>query len=324
MGVLFPKMREAAFMSAQQPEALLTPGYYLFAAPLYLSVGLAAVPFVSIFRSQPDHAERIRVQALLMATPFLMSGIIHPQWKTVATAIGEMIFLAGAVRYHVLQGQRAQFMGRFLAPEVGRLVRERGLAVATQQSRVELSVVACDLRGFTAFSDSAAPEETMQLLRDYYAAIGDVVTRYGGTIESVAGDGIMVLVGAPLSHPDHARRAVGMAREILDRAAQLATPRRVGGEVGIGVGVASGYVTVGVIGGEARFEYVAVGPALNLAARLCDRAQSGQVLTEPRIVALLGDESRHTGHLYRLERLEAAELKGFARPVMVFAVSTTD
>ena len=323
LGVLFPEVRTRSFIYRQQPGALTDPGYYLFAVPLYLSIALAVPAFgVWVFRSQQDRAEHIRVWALIVATPFLMSGIWFHSWRPVGGAIGMMIFLAGAVRYHMIQGQRAQFMGRFLAPEVGRLVRERGFAAATQESRVELSVVACDLRGFTAFSDTAAPEEVMQLLRDYYTAIGEVVTQYGGTIESFAGDGIMVLVGAPLPYPDHAGRAVGMALKILDRAAEvLSASSRAGLEVGIGVGIASGYVTVGVIGGAARLEYVAVGPALNLASRLCSYAQPGQVLTDQRFVAVIDNEGGSKDRPYRFERVESVELKGFARPVTVFAVT---
>jgi len=237
--------------------------------------------------------------------------------------MGLMIFLAGAVRYHVLQGQRAQFMGRFVASEVGRLIRERGFAAAMQESRVELSVVACDLRGFTAFADGAAPEEVMKLLRDYYSAIGEAVTEFGGTVESFAGDGAMVLVGAPLFFSDHAQRAIGLALKILERgAAVLTLPRRAGVELGIGVGVASGYVTVGVIGSSARLEYVAVGPALNLASRLCARAEAGSVLTDQRTVALLDEHDGH-GSRFSFEQMGSVELKGFARPVTVFAVSSS-
>lgn len=322
LGICFPEVKVRSFLNRPQSGELTDPGYLLFAVPLYLSVALLVPAFaMGVYRSQADRAEQIRVAALLAAGPFLMSGILFPSWRTVAEAIGLMIFLAGAVRYHVLQGQRAQFMGRFVASEVGRLIRERGFAAATQESRVELSVVACDLRGFTAFADGAAPEEVMKLLRNYYSAIGEAVTEFGGTIESFAGDGAMILVGAPLSFADHAPRAIGLALKILERGgAVLTSPRRAVVELGIGVGVASGYVTVGVIGSAARLEYVAVGPALNLASRLCARAQSGRVLTDQRTVALL----EHDGHSrFLCEQLESVELKGFARPVTVFAISSS-
>jgi len=290
--------------------------------PLLLSVGIALVTVGQVLNSRRDSLERVRLNAMGLATPFLMTAYVAPRWRPVGTAIGEMIFLIGAVRYHVMQGQRAQFMGRFLSPEVGRLVRERGLAAATQQSRVELSVVACDLRGFTSFSDASAPEEVMQLTRDYYAAVSDVVMEFGGTIESFAGDGIVSLIGAPLFYEDHAHRAVGMALKIIDRVtAMLSSWRKSGQPLGIGVGISSGYVTVGVLGGAARLEYVAVGPAVNLAARLCNRAESGQALTDHRTVAILDHDGNGT-RPYRFERVESAELKGFARPVTIFAINS--
>ena len=198
----------------------------------------------------------------------------------------------------------------FLSPEVARLVREKGLASVTRQSRSELSVVACDLRGFTAFSEAATPEQVIELLQVYYDAVGQVVNEFGGTIKDHAGDGILSLVGAPIPRPDHAERAVTMALAMRDRIVPILS-RWPG--VGLGIGVASGTLTVGAIGGATRLEYVAVGPAANLAARLCERAESGQVLIDQATALLAGDEGRH------LEKLESAEIKGFARPISLFA-----
>ena len=239
LGICFPEVKERSFIERPRSGELTDPRYLLFAIPLFLSFGLLIPAFaMGVYRSQADRAEQRRAAALLVAAPFLMSGILFRSWRAVGEAIGLMIFLAGAVRYHVVQGQRGQFMGRFVAPEVGRLMRERGFAATMQESRTELSVVACDLRGFTAFADGAAPEEVMKLLRNYYSAIGEAVTEFGGTIESFAGDGAMVLVGAPLPFADHAPRAIGLALKILERgAAVLALPRRAGVELGIGVAV---------------------------------------------------------------------------------------
>jgi class 3 adenylate cyclase len=188
-----------------------------------------------------------------------------------------------------------------------------------QRTRVELSAVACDLRGFTAFAETAAPEEIMTLLEEYYAAVGESVVRFGGSISNFAGDGILALVGAPIAHVDHARRAVGMALDLRDRTGGILSRWRERGlAVGVGVGVASGFVTVGVIGGTERLEYTAVGPAVNLAARLCARAEAGQILADARVVAAAGRESDG----YRVQQLETAELKGFARPVTIFSVAS--
>src|SRR5947209_1079357 len=156
-------------------------------------------------------------------TAYLIVGLVAigmgapVRWKPIGFALGEIVFLLGAIRYHVVQGQRGQFLARFVSPAVARVVRERGMASAFQRSRVELSVVACDLRGFTAFAETGAPEEVMKLLEDYYSAVGEVVSEFGGSIKDFAGDGILALVGAPIAYPDHARRAVGMALKIRDR-----------------------------------------------------------------------------------------------------------
>lgn len=148
--------------------------------------------------------------------------------------------------------------------------------------------------------------------------MGELVAAVGGSISNFAGDGVLALVGAPIPCADHAARAVSLALQMRDRiGAILARWRKLGLELGIGVGVASGFVTVGVIGGAEHLEYTAVGPAVNLAARLCNRAEAGQVLADARVAGLLGD----TGGRYRVVKLESAELKGFARPMTIFAVA---
>jgi adenylate cyclase len=314
LGIALPELREEAFIGVQ----LSRPAYYLFAVPLYLSIGVATVSIAQLLRANPDHAERVRLNALAVATPFLIAELFVPTaWRPVTVALGELIFLVGAVRYHVLQGQRGQFLARFLSPQVARLVRERGLVNATQYNRVQLSVVACDLRGFTAFSETAAPEDVIQLLQQYYDAVGDAVTGCGGTIKDFAGDGILTLVGAPIPYADHAQRAVAMALTMRERGLQILSRwRSLGLDLGLGVGIASGYVTVGAIGSERRLEYAAVGPPVNLAARLCALAEPGQILVDQRTVGLVGDN----GDAYRFEKLDPVTLKGFTRPVNVFAV----
>lgn len=314
LGVALPEQREA-FRTVQ----LFRPGYYLFAVPIYLSLALSFVSVGQLLRANPDHSERVRLTAFGAATPFLISGLFVPDaLRPVTTAIGEIIFLAGAMHYHVLQGQRGQFLSRFLSPQVARLVRERGLLNATQQTRIQLSVVACDLRGFTAFAETAAPEDVIKLLDEYYDAVGEAVTEYGGTIKDFAGDGILTLVGAPIPYADHAQRAVAMALRMRERGGRVLSQwRKLGLDLGLGVGIASGYVTVGAIGGERRLEYAAVGPPVNLAARLCALAESGQLLADQRTVGLIGDND----DTYGFEKLDAVTLKGFARPITVFAVN---
>ncbi len=320
-GACFPELRAELWNVPWTLAVLSQPAYWTFALPFNLALGLTGIRIVQLLRGRLDAAERLRLVALMLATPFWCLALIAPAiWKPVTSAVGEVIFLAGAIRYHVLQGQRGHFLARFLSPQVVRLVRERGLASTMQQSRTELSVMACDLRGFTAFTETAAPEEIMKLLAEYYAAVGDVVVRFGGSISNFAGNAILGRMGAPIVYPDHAARAIGMALQVREGVnAIVARWRTLGLELGIGVGVASGFVTVGVIGGTERLEYTAVGPAVNLAARLCARAEAGQVLAEPRVVGSVGDH----GHGYRFEKLETAELKGFARPITIFSVTAS-
>lgn len=314
-GLGFPDLRAVALPERWDPALFAQPDYYLFAVPFYGSLLLSNVRVVQLLRSDLDPTERIRLIALVIATPFFVSGLlVPPEWEPFTTAVGEVAFLVGAVRYHVRQGQRGQFLARFLSPQLARLVQEQGLMSTMQQTRLQLSVVACDLRGFTAFAETAAPEEVIALLREYHETIGQVVTDHDGMIKDFAGDGILSLVGAPIAREDHAERAVAMALEIRRRGIEfLARWKPLGMDLGIGVGVASGFVTVGTIGGGGRLEYAAIGPAVNLAARLCERAWSGQVLVDQRTVGLIGDRARG----YTFENLDAIELKGFARAVPI-------
>ena len=318
-GVAMPELRSRVWVASWTSGVVQQAGFYVFAVPFVLSLALAGIRVVQLVGAELDRAESLRLNALALATPFWCAGLFLPwMWKPVGFALGETIFLFGAIRYHVAQGQRGQFLARFLSPQLVRVVRERGLRSTMQRTRVELSVVACDLRGFTAFSETAAPEDIMELLEAYYAVVGDAVIRFGGSIINFAGDGILALVGAPIAHADHAPRAVGVALAIRDLTGEILSRwRALGLEVGVGVGIASGFVTVGVIGGTERLEYTAVGPTVNLAARLCARAEAGQVLADARVVGSLGEASER----YLVKELEAAQLKGFARPVTIFTVT---
>ena len=193
---------------------------------------------------------------------------------------------------------------------IARLGRGRG----TPLRRHELSVVACDLRGFTRFSSAVAPEQVVELLRCYYRGIGDAVAASRATIKDHAGDGALVLVGASHPSPDHATRAVSMAIAISRVGDELRRSwHRAGLEIGIGIGVARGEVTVGTIEAGSRIEPVAIGAAVNLASRLCARACAGQILVDERTVELL-----RADELGRVEPLDTAELKGFSHPVPIF------
>ncbi len=313
---IFPDAYEVAVRHGWGRSTLSSPRHFLFPFFFAGSLALASVRVFQLLIRDVDPTERIRLLALVGATPFFVSGIMLPTpWGAFSMEVGELIFLMGAIHYHVGQGQRGEFLARFLSPNVSRLVRERGLASTLQESRVQLSVVACDLRGFTSFSETAAPEDVFGLLREYYEAIGNVASEHGGTIKDLAGDGVLCLVGAPLPIEDHAARAVAMALAMRERAGSvLGNWRRLGLDLGIGVGVASGFATVGVIASGGRLEYGAVGPAVNLSSRLCDRAMNGQVLVDQRTVGIVGDDAE--GVAFRA--LAEEEVKGFSKAVVIF------
>ena len=176
--------------------------------------------------------------------------------------------------------------------------------------RHELSVVACDLRGFTGFLERVAPEQAVELLRSYYALVAEEVVRFEGSIKDHAGDGILVLLGAGAPERDHATRAVWLALAIRDRARLVLAASA----PGVGIGVASGPVTVGTIRAGRGLETIAVGPTVNLASRLASAAPGGRVLVCSRAARLVGVAAPHVLH-----PLEPVRLKGFSHPVTVFA-----
>lgn len=318
MSIAYPEMRAKAFVGAFfTPGVFKDPSFYLFMVPLELGLLFAGISGLLLLNRRPDRSETIRLLAFVIAAPFMASGLVLPlDIAPVATAIGLLIFLIGAVQYHVIQGQRAQFMSRFLAPQVAELVREQGLKSATQEQTLELSVVCCDLRGFTAFSKATASQKVIQILREYYDAVGVAAAEYGGTIKDQAGDGVLILVGAPIPFADHAQRALEMARRIREEGRRV-TAKWSDAELklGMGAGVASGFVTVGVIGGASRLEYTAVGPAVNLASRLCGEAAHGEVLVDARTGELAGAAAA------ALRPGQTLSLKGYAQPVPSYVLT---
>lgn len=315
-----PHARSAYFTNPDVGmHPLTTPQFWLFAAPLALSLVLGIGSVLLLLNRRPDKAELIRLVAFIVGAPIMALGLVVPvDDAPVTTAIGLLIFLVGGVQYHVIQGSRAQFLSRFLAPQVAELVRERGLRSATQEQTLEISVVCCDLRGFTAFSAATESREVIRILREYYDAVGAAAAAVGGTIKDQAGDGVLILIGAPITFADHAQRALDLAARIRSEGGALAARwSRAERQLGVGIGVASGYVTVGVIGGASRLEYTAVGPAVNLASRLCAEAIAGGVLVDARTRELIADEARRAGLLSG----EALMLKGFAEPVPSFTLA---
>jgi adenylate cyclase len=211
--------------------------------------------------------------------------------------------------------QRMNRMRRFLSPQVAELVINSGDDSFLGSHRREIVVVFCDLRGFTAFAESSEPEEVMGVLKEYHAALGELIFRYEGTLERFTGDGLMVFFNDPIPLDEPAQRAVEMALAMRDRVRTLAEGwSRVGHDLGFGVGIAQGFATLGRIGYEGRFDYAAIGSVTNLAARLCAEAAAGQVLVSQRVFSAVDDVA--VG-----ESVGALELRGFSRPIRAVGVS---
>jgi adenylate cyclase len=312
LALAFPHMRAYEF-SGGLSGSDLGPGFYLFAIPLGISLGLGIASGILTLNRRPDIAERQRLLSFMVATPFLASSMVLPtNLSPVMVSLGMLVFLVGCMQYYVIQGRRAQFMSRFLAPQVADLVREQGLATATREQTLELSVVCCDLRGFTAFAAAKDPAKVIQILREYYDAVGAAAGRAGGTIKDQAGDGVLILVGAPIAFDDHAQRALALAREIRAAGAGLTARWSQGDlQLGIGLGVATGFLSVGVIGTASRLEYAAVGSAVNLASRLCAEAADTEILADQRTADLANGGEAGLNLVSSAPR----KLKGFVQPV---------
>jgi class 3 adenylate cyclase/HAMP domain-containing protein len=207
--------------------------------------------------------------------------------------------------------ERIRKLERFLAPQVAQLIASSdGHDALLDSHRREVTVVFCDLRGFTAFTETTEPEEAMNVLREYHAALGELIFRYEGTLDRYAGDGVMILFNAPIALADHTRRAVKMAVEMRDTIGLLTERwRNRGHSLGFGVGIALGYATLGQIGFEQRLEYAAIGSVTNLASRLCDEAKAGQIVVSRRVYGMVEQ-------WVDAEPLDDLQLKGFNHPVL--------
>jgi class 3 adenylate cyclase len=208
-------------------------------------------------------------------------------------------------------GQIAQMskLTRFLSPKVSDMIMSGDADDPLKTRRREITVVFVDLRGFTGFTETAEPEEVMNVLREYHAALGREIMAYDGTIEHFAGDGVMILFNDPVPVADHELRAIRMALAMRESVGALSRAwRKRGYALGFGVGVAGGYATIGTIGFEGRLDYGAIGTVTNLAARLCGEAGDGQILISPRIFA-------KTEMHIDADPIGELSLKGFQRPV---------
>jgi class 3 adenylate cyclase len=203
---------------------------------------------------------------------------------------------------------------RFFSPQLAELIVAGGADDPLKTHRREVTVVFLDLRGFTAFAETAEPEEVMGVLREYHAEMGKLILAHEGTLERFTGDGMMIFFNDPVPVPDPGERAVRMAVAMREAVHELAKGwAKRGYDLSLGVGIAQGYATIGAIGFEGRWDYGAIGTVTNLAARLCGEAKGGQILVSSRVAGALEE-------LAVLEEMGRLALKGFVRPVPVFSL----
>jgi class 3 adenylate cyclase/CheY-like chemotaxis protein len=226
--------------------------------------------------------------------------------------------LESRVAAQVSQLERMGRLRRFLSPQLAELIVDSGDESFLASHRREIVVVFCDLRGFTSFAESSEPEEVMGVLDDYHRALGDLIFRFEGTLERFAGDGLMVFFNDPVRCEDGPLRALRMCVAMRTRVRKLAEAwGRRGHDLGLGIGVAQGYATLGTIGFDGRLDYAAIGSVTNLAARLCADAEPWQILVTERVFsgagdAIVGDDAG------------LRDVRGFTRTVHAYSIRGLD
>jgi len=221
--------------------------------------------------------------------------------------------LADKINQQVKELERMARLKRYLSPQIAETILGQDDELFRTHRR-EITIVFLDLRGFTAFSDSAEPEEVMEFLRHYHAEMGQLVFKFEGTLERFMGDGIVIIFNDPIPCEDHAQHATLMALEMRDRVKELRGAwLKKGYNLDLGVGIAAGYATLGTMGFEGRMDYGTVGNLPNLAARLCAEAKGGQILTDQKTMSRLE-------HAFEAEPIEQLSLKGIARPVLAYNI----
>jgi adenylate cyclase len=223
--------------------------------------------------------------------------------------------LEARVTEQVAMLERLGRLKRFFSPHLAEAIVNGGADDPLKSHRREVTVVFIDLRGFTAFSETAEPEEVMGVLREYHAAMGELILAHEGTLERFTGDGMMIFFNDPTPVPNPQERAVRMALAMRERVDELIRGwRKLGYELDFGVGIAQGYATIGAIGFEGRLDYGAIGMVTNLAARLCGEARPGQILVSRRLHGVVED-------FVTAEPAGELSLKGFSRPVTAYNIT---
>ncbi len=216
------------------------------------------------------------------------------------------------VREQVEQLDRLSRLKRFFSPQLAELIVSGSAEDPLKSHRREVTVVFVDLRGFTAFAETAEPEEVMAILREYHAELGKLILEHEATLERFAGDGMMIFFNDPVPVPDPTERAVHMALQMRDRGTALTEKwKQLGHQLDLGIGIAQGFATIGAIGFEGRWDYGAIGTVTNLAARLCGQAKGGQILVSKRVHTIVAN-------FVVSEPIGELKVRGFLKPVPAF------
>jgi class 3 adenylate cyclase len=280
-----------------EPGFLSRPGFWLFATFWLITVIPYAVGWALLsLGAELDPAEARRAQFSALASVFAVAlTVMPPNFAGITVTLWICIGIYGQLQYTRARAERGVFLSRFLSPRVTELVATRGFAETMKPHHAEITVVSADLRGFTSYSEGVPSQAVVDLLVDYYDAIGVVAARHGATITNYAGDGILILVGAPVPDPEHAVTGITLASELLVAVAPVLSRWQTRlHSLGLGIGVASGKVTVGAIASESRMEYTAVGMPVNLAARLCAAARPNEILIDAEAARLSKAENVHS------------------------------
>jgi adenylate cyclase len=315
IGTAFPREGLNDFaMGLSGLDVLSRPGFWLYASFFIVLGVLYAAIWAALARQRLDVGERARAGSAAVGVPIMATAAALPyRVAMVAWVVALVIMLLGLFRYHVAQGERSAFLSRFLSPQVMQLVRSEGMAEVMRPHEVELTVVACDLRGFTAYSEAVPSQVVIDLLTEYYDAVGTAVADVDGTVKDYAGDGVLTLIGAPIKRDDHAEAGLRLAARLHQLVQPVLRHWATGPHpLGLGIGVASGTVTVGALGSSSRMEYTAVGNAVNIAARLCSAAGDGETL--------VGQATAGLAPTHGLRPRGSMQIKGLSADHSVYAL----